>query len=105
MLTNAQPDADSQREAGQPTPTPPEADPGARSTGDPSRSGVGYMGPSGLRQDTDLGSAVWASLVLTELEYRSCGTPRAVAMLMAAKAKNVAMSLLEHAEERWGKRR
>ena len=59
MLTNAQPDADSQREAGQPTPTQPEADPGARSAGDPSRAGVGIMGPSGFSAETRLALSVW----------------------------------------------
>jgi hypothetical protein len=50
MLTSAKADADDRQ--GQPTASPPEAMPGARSAGDPTPVSGGGLGPTGLCQDT-----------------------------------------------------
>jgi hypothetical protein len=71
-----------------------EAIPGGRSAGDPTPVSGGVMGPS------DAYGYLWSSVTLTESEYRRCGD---LASWMEMKAQNVARSLMELAEERWGK--
>ena len=74
MLTNPEAGAGRDEQAGERQSTPGQADPGARSAGDPSRVGSGGMGPTGVDEITRRVLAL-EEAVRELREWVVCGSP------------------------------
>ena len=69
-------------------------------TGDSARDPMGPIQPDSRGHMEPEGFALWASVVLTRLEWQSVGHLE----LLRAKVENVMQTLAEQAAERWGDR-